>query len=42
MRRMNKKMIFDILKDGLEYVGTNKNQIILYYVGILLFPLVLI
>lgn len=35
-------MIFDILKDGLEYVGTNKNQIILYYVGILLFPLVLI
>ena len=35
-------MIFDILKDGLEYVGTNKNQIILYYIGILLFPLVLI
>ena len=35
-------MIFDILKDSLEYVGTNKNQIILYYVGILLFPLVLI
>lgn len=35
-------MIFDILKDGLEYVGTNKNQIILYYIGILLFPLILI
>lgn len=35
-------MIFDILKDGLEYVGTNKNQIILYYIGVLLFPLVLI
>jgi len=35
-------MIFDILKDGLEYVGTNKNQIILYYIGVLLFPLILI
>lgn len=35
-------MIFDILKDGLEYVGTNKNQIILYYIGILLFPLIMI
>ena len=35
-------MIFDILKDGLDYVGTNRNQIILYYLGILLFPLVLI
>lgn len=35
-------MIFDILKDGLEYVGTNRNQIILYYLGILLFPLIFI
>lgn len=35
-------MIFDILKDGLDYVGTNRNQIILYYLGVLLFPLVLI
>ncbi|RAP51323.1 MAG: hypothetical protein BZ138_05485 [Methanosphaera sp. rholeuAM270] len=35
-------MIFDILKDGLEYVGTNRKQTILYYIGILLFPLVLI
>ncbi len=40
-RRMN-GMIFDILKDGLEYVGTNRNQIIIYYLGILLFPLVFI
>jgi hypothetical protein len=42
MKKRMKKMIFDILKDGLEYVGTNKNQIILYYIGILLFPLILI
>lgn len=35
-------MIFDILKDGLDYVGTNRNQTILYYISILIFPLVLI
>ena len=35
-------MIFDILKDGLDYVGTNRNQIILYYLGILFFPLIMI
>lgn len=35
-------MIFDILKDGLEYVGTNRQKIILYYLGILIFPIVLI
>lgn len=35
-------MIFDILKDGFDYVGTNRNQTILYYISILVFPLVLI
>ncbi|RAP52377.1 MAG: hypothetical protein BZ137_08710 [Methanosphaera sp. rholeuAM130] len=35
-------MIFDILKDALDYLGTNRNQIIVYYLGILIFPLVLI
>ncbi len=35
-------MIFDILKDSLEYVGTNRKQIIIYYLGILIFPLILI
>lgn len=36
------KMIFDILKDGLDYVGTNRSNIIVYYLGILVFPLVFI
>lgn len=35
-------MIFDILKDGMEYVKTNSNEIILYYLGILLFPYIFI
>ena len=35
-------MIFEILKDGLDYVGTNRNQIILYYLGIIILPLVFI
>ena len=35
-------MILDILKDGLEYSKTNSSRIILFYLGILIFPLILI
>lgn len=35
-------MILDILKDGLEYARTNSNHIIIFYLGVLIFPLILI